>query len=416
MPNGSTRAEKRVRPAVAVLAAALLASACARASGPASAATAAPGTAVVSRGTFVREVRVTGTTEAVRAATTVAPRLAGQSFSLIVTRLVAGGTRVVPGDLLVEFDRQEQLRTAFDRRAEFEDLEQQILKKRAELAAASAADDTALTVAEHDVGRAKLDVEKNQFLPTIDAEKNTLALEQATARLAQLRQASALKTRSAAAEIAILEIRRDRARRAWRNAETNVEAMIARAPFAGLAILKQTFKGSQMAEVQEGDEVYAGTPVVDVVDPALMQVRARIVQTDGGAVAVGQAAKIRLDAYPDLVFDGRVAQVAPLASTSQLTARVRQFGAVIAINGSHEKLLPDLSAAVDITVDRQDGVLRLPRDAVAVGPDGAWVQVTGSGGGRRAVTLGAIGHDTVVVTSGLADGTAVVRRPAEAGR
>ena len=261
------------------------------------------------------------------------------------------------------------------------------------------------------MGRARLDVEKNQFLSAIDAEKNTLALEQATARLAQLRQALSLKARSAAAEIRMLEIRRDRAGRAWRHAETNADMMLARAPFAGLAVLRSTFKGSQMADVQEGDEIYAGAPIVDVVDPARMQVRVRISQIDGGFVAVGQPARIQLDAYPELSFDGRVEQLAPLASPSSLTPRVRMFTAVVAIVGAHAKLMPDLSAAVDISVERQEHVLVLPRTAVAFDRDGAWVDLRGSGGERRhAVTLGSLGTDQVVVTSGLDAGAVVARR------
>jgi HlyD family secretion protein len=403
-------------PACAVAAALVLAG-CAVSSAPARSVGDQPGTATVKRGTFVRDIRATGTTEAVRSAATVAPRLAGQPYNLTITRLVAGGTRVRAGDVLVEFDRQDQVRAALDRRAEYLDLEQQILKKRADQEAALAGDQTALTVAEHDVGRARLEVEKNQFLARIDAEKNTLALEQATARFAQLRQALALKARSAAADVRILEIRRDRAQRAWRNAETNADVMIGRAPFDGLAILRSTFRGNQMARVQEGDEVYAGTPVVDVVDPARMQVRVRINQVDGGAVRIGQAATIRLDAYPDLVFEGRVEQLAPLAASSQLTARVRTFSALVAISGSHANLMPDLSAAVDIVVERLDNALMLPRAAVAIDRNGAAVEVRNPGrGGRRAVTLGAASADFVVITKGVDEGTVVALGPREGSR
>jgi HlyD family secretion protein len=407
----------RVRLPACAVAAALVLAGCAVSSAPARSARDQPGTATVKRGTFVRDIRATGTTEAVRSAATVAPRLAGQPYNLTITRLVAGGTRVRAGDVLVEFDRQDQVRAALDRRAEYLDLEQQILKKRADQEAALAGDQTALTVAEHDVGRARLEVEKNQFLARIDAEKNTLALEQATARFAQLRQALALKARSAAADVRILEIRRDRAERAWRNAETNADVMIGRAPFDGLAILRSTFRGNQMARVQEGDEVYAGTPVVDVVDPARMQVRVRINQVDGGAVRIGQPATIRLDAYPDLVFEGRVEQLAPLAASSQLTARVRTFSALVAISGSHANLMPDLSAAVDIVVERLDNALLLPRAAVAIDRNGAAVEVRSPGrGGRQAVTLGAASADFVVITKGVDEGAVVALGPREGGR
>lgn len=371
-----------------------------------------PATVTVRRGSFVRGVRVAGTVEALRASTIMVPRLAGQTTpSLVITRLVGAGRRVRAGDVLVEFDRQDQTRIALDRRAEFLDLEEQIRKKRAEQAAARAADETALKQAENDVARAEIEVRKNPVLPRIEAEKNGLTLEQAKARLTQLGTTFALKRRAAEAEVRILEIRRDRARNAWRHAEQNADRMAVRAPFDGLAVLKSIFKGSQMAEVQEGDDVRPGVPVVDVVDPSRMQVRARISQADGGLVSVGQPARVELDAYPGLVFDGRVEQLAPLAVPSTLTPKVRAFVATISIAGTHASLMPDLSAAADITVEQYDGVLLLPREAVAIEPDGAWVRLRrGRSFERQAIAIGSASTELVVVTSGLAEGAVVARR------
>jgi multidrug resistance efflux pump len=378
---------------------------------PAASSQGASATVTVRRDVFTRTIRAAGTTEAVRAAAAIAPRLAGQSSpTLVITGLVKGGTRVQPGDVLVEFDPQDQVRAAFDRRTEFQDLEQQIKQLQAEQAAAFAADDTAVKTAENDVGRAQLEVRKNRVLPSIEAEKNTLALEEAEARLAQIRQARALRQRTAAADTRILEIRRNRAERALENAEQNAGRMVVRAPFEGLAVLQAVFKGSQMTEVQEGDEVRPGTPIVSVVDPSRMQVRARISQVDGASVSVGQPARVSLDAYPGVVFDGRVTQVAPLAIISSVTPAVRGFVAVIAIDGSDDNLMPDLSAAVDIVVGRQEGCLVVPRESVAIEHDGAWVRL-GRGGSflRQKVAIGEIGPDRVVVTSGVAEGSVLAR-------
>src|SRR5262249_26833176 len=103
------------------------------------------GTITLSRRDFVRSVRLSGTVEAVQSTTVAAPRLSGPNTnSLVISRLVRPGTRVNVGDLLVEFDRQEQLKQALDRRAELNDLEQQIRKKEAEERAARARDDSEL--------------------------------------------------------------------------------------------------------------------------------------------------------------------------------------------------------------------------------------------------------------------------------
>src|SRR5690242_9385274 len=71
--------------------------------------------AIVTRADFVRSVRLSGTVEALQATTISAPRLRGPNTNaLVIEHLVTNGTRVRPGDLLVEFDRQDQLQTALD--------------------------------------------------------------------------------------------------------------------------------------------------------------------------------------------------------------------------------------------------------------------------------------------------------------
>ena len=79
-----------------------------------------------------------------------------------------------------------------------------------------------------------------------------------------------------------------------------------------------------------------------------MQVRARVNQADAGLVRPGQPASIRLDGFPALEFHGRVELVAPLAATSGLSQTVRTLAAVVSIQESHDQLLPDLTASVEI--------------------------------------------------------------------
>jgi multidrug resistance efflux pump len=267
---------------------------------------------------------------------------------MVLMRLIPGGSRVVQGQVLVELDPQNQLRAAFDRRVEVNDLEGQMERMRADQAVTRAQDDTAITQATNDVARAKIENSKNALIPKVDAEKNALALEQADARLAQLRETYDLKRTAARADLRILEIRRDRARLALEHAERNATLMTLRAPFAGLVVLKTTFRAGTMTEFQEGDQVRAGQAVLDVIDPSRMRVRAQVNQADITRVAVGQRAKVRLDAYPGLEFGGVVEQVAPLASPSQRNPRVRSFTAVISVEGSHPNLLPDLTASVEL--------------------------------------------------------------------
>ena len=56
------------------------------------------------------------------------------------------------------------------------------------------------------MARAKLEMRKNELLPRVEAEKNSLALQQAEARFTQLRTTFGLKRVAAEADLRILEI------------------------------------------------------------------------------------------------------------------------------------------------------------------------------------------------------------------
>jgi hypothetical protein len=367
---------------------------------------------------FVRSLRLTGIIESVRYHNVTAPRVVGVSGpgsnTLIITKLARGGAQVTQGDVLVEFDRQNQLKAAFDKRAEYLDFEEQIRKKRAEHEQARARDDAELALAAHAVETARLEVRKNEVLPKINAEKNTLLQEEALAKLKQLQDGFELKRSAEAAEVRILEIQRDRARTAMQQAEQNATRMVVRSPLPGLVVLRMNWRGGTMVEIQEGEEARPGMPIMQVVDPSAMLVRLKVNQSDLHVLRAGQPAQISLDAYPGLEFKGRVEQVAPVGTTSRLTERVRNFVAIVSIQGNHPKLMPDLSAAVDVELERIDNAVVVPRDAVTGEKGNFSVRVMEGGRVReRAVTLGQMSDHEVVVASGLEPGVTVQRHVAQ---
>jgi HlyD family secretion protein len=368
-------------------------------------------TATAARRDFVRSVRLSGTVEAVEATTVSTPRLAGQNNqSLVITRLVKPGSMVHAGDLVVEFDRQDQLKNALDRRVELNDLEQQIKKKDAEIRAARAKDDSEIVQAESALARARLEMVKNEMLPKIQAEKNRQTLEEADARLKQLKTTYDLKRRAADADLRILQIRRDRAENAMRQAESNADKMAIHSPISGMAVLRSIWKSSNMAEVQEGEEVRSGMPIVDIVNPAAMRVRAKVNQADINSVKVGLPVRVGLDAYPELSFNGSVTQLSPLATSSTLSPKVRTFVAIVGVQGSHPNLMPDLTASLDVEMERQSNVIVVPRDSVRYDGENTFVRVRrGSSFQDQPVTLGPINAHEAVIASGLDEGSVVER-------
>jgi HlyD family secretion protein len=141
-----------------------------------------------------------------------------------------------------------------------------------------------------------------------------------------------------------------------------------------------------------------------------MRVRTRVNQADINGLRVDQPVKVGLDAYPELFFGGRVAQISPIAVTSTLNPKVRNFVVLIDVSGSHANLMPDLTASLDVELAREKGVLVVPRDALRYDGDRAFVRVSrGDGFEDRAVTVGTTNAHEAVITAGLEEGAVVAR-------
>ena len=209
-----------------------------------------------------------------------------------------------------------------------------------------------------------------------------------------------------------MEIQRDRARNTMEYAQKNSEKLQIRSEISGVVVLSSDWRAGQMAEFQEGDSVDAGRPIMQIVNPAAMQVRARVNQADIAYLEESQPVRIGLDAYPDLSFGGKLERIGAIGISSNMSQRVHTFVAIVSITGSDPRLMPDLSAAVDIELQRVRGVLTAPRDAVVVTAQGAYVVVkNGAAQERRAVKLGPVSAAEVVIESGVSEGATVLRNP-----
>ncbi|HMD86068.1 MAG TPA: efflux RND transporter periplasmic adaptor subunit [Terriglobia bacterium] len=371
-------------------------------------------TAVIKRGNFLRTIRITGSTQAVRAYVVQAPQLAGGGQRMVLVRLVHAGTRVHKDEVLAEFDQQDQLKQFRDSQADYLGFLDKIKKLQADNSAALAKDQTALQAADDDYQKAKLEMMKNEVVSRIDADRNRLTLEEDEATWKQLRQTFDLKERARQAQLKDLEIQRDKAHGQMLYAQINSQRLVIHSPLEGLVVLSPIWKGSSMGDAQEGDEVWPGSPFMQVVDPSAMQVAARVNQVDFPYLRLGQRAEVRLDAYSDLVLSGSIEHLAAIGNTSTLSQAVHNFNATFAIQGTDPRLLPDLSAAVDVELVRLPDVLLVPRDALVLenGKTYAWVK-RGASFEKSPVTMGQSNDDEAVVLSGLVAGDMVRRNPEE---
>jgi HlyD family secretion protein len=370
----------------------------------------------VERKDFTNILRLNGTTQAARSFVVLAPRLEGaQVGSMVITKLASAGSHVQKGDLLVEFDPQAQMKDYLDKKSTYENLVSQVAQKQSEEDVNRAKDDTAVKQAEDELKRARLEVQRNEIVSRIDAEKNQEAVEEAEATFKQWQETYQLKRAAGAAGIRILQIQADRAQEAMRYAQSNAAKMVVHSPMSGVVVYNTIWLGGRMGTVQEGDQVRPGVPFLQVVDPSQMEIRVELNQVDLEKVHLGQHAEMHLDAYPGLTLPAVLDELSPLGHGGRFSEQVRSFNAQFVVQGADPRLLPDLSASLDLNLGSQRNVLVVSRRSLAFDSGHAYVWTKdGSSFEKREVKIAANNDLEAVVGSGLAEGD-VIRRVANDG-
>jgi membrane fusion protein (multidrug efflux system) len=128
-------------------------------------------------------------------------------------------------------------------------------------------------------------------------------------------------------------------------------------------------------------------------------------------VTIGTPVKVRLDAQPGQVLEGRVATTVPVKDPN-----ARTFLARIEVDDPGRQMTPGMSARVSFGLGGERPGVSLPRDAVVRQPDGGsvvWV-VDGEGPtaavSSRQVEVGQTLSDRIEIHRGLEPGALVVLR------
>ena len=149
------------------------------------------------------------------------------------------GQSVKKGDVVFEFDTSEQLYKLEQNRSELEQAEQEITKAQADAAVLAAQDQVTLLKDRYSVRRAELDVQKNELLSKIDAEKNELALAQAKRVLAEQEKDIESHKASGQAATYLAQEKYNKAKLGMDQAQQNLDKMRVTAPMDGLVSIQK---------------------------------------------------------------------------------------------------------------------------------------------------------------------------------
>lgn len=195
--------------------------------------------------------------------------------------------------------------------------------------------------------------------------------------------------------------------RHWDISEADLQALQQEDKVGRHLILRAAASGVVIQKLAtEGERFMPGEVLYQIADLTNVWMLAEVFEQDLAMVRPGQAATIRIEAYPDKLFNGKVTFIYPTINRETRTAKVR-----IELPNRQGLLKPDMYGSVELTTTRgKDKALTVP-DSAVLDTGTRHLVLVDLGEGRfesRAVKLGMQSDGYTEVLEGLTAGETVV--------
>jgi multidrug resistance efflux pump len=400
-------------------------------------------TAIVRRGSLTVKLTMSGILRPLESTTYRSP-LAGREAEIVV--IVAEGTRVDEGDLLIRFDVVTLQRELDRANQELRQVQVDLQVAEIEWQEGQAAIDSlsegeaALTIeetrtrlqnAERKVARLREEQQtlaplmEKGFITREELRKTADELAQAEEDLALARRRTDVlvertfprERRKAELQLAQREAQRQnvrvrvdemRARVAQLRAAIENASVYAR--HAGLVVHEENLAASPRRKIRLGDRVTESQGLVTIPQVNRMLVETSIGEADVQRVRPGQPATVVLEAFRDRDLTGRVTRVGTLARASaERSFDDKRFDLIVELDPSDIDLRPEMTARVDVFVAERPNALLVPVNAVFERQGLPVLHVFGRFGvDTRPVRVGETGDGMTEVLAGVAEGERIM--------
>jgi HlyD family secretion protein len=152
------------------------------------------------------------------------------------------------------------------------------------------------------------------------------------------------------------------------NAQIALEDAHIVAPITGVVIEKDVSLGQVISSATSN--AGGGTLLLQMADLSEVMDSTLVSESDIGNVKPGQRATVKVDAYPNRSFLGTVEKIAPQATVQQ---SVTMFPVLIRLDNKDGALMPGMNSDVSVLIQQRTNVLTVPNDAVRTPREGAAV-------------------------------------------
>jgi HlyD family secretion protein len=295
--------------------------------------------AAVERGEVTSRVTASGK---LRALNTI--KVGAEVSGQVMRVYVDFNSPVKAGQVLAEIDP-----TRF--RARMQQVQAQVALAQASLMQAEAGvtrSQTDIQIQEREYARRR-DLTKRGFF-------SKAGLDAAASQLASARAA----TRTSAAQVASARAQIAQSTAELASAQLDLRRTIIVAPASGVVINKLVEPGTTVAASFQTPNLFE-----IAADTTRMQVEASVDEADIGQIQDGQKVSFTVDAYPNSVFPAFVRQIRKAATENQ---NVVSYLVILEVDNGDGRLLPGMTANVEVITGAKTDTLRIPTPALRFRP------------------------------------------------
>jgi len=143
----------------------------------------------------------------------------------------------------------------------------------------------------------------------------------------------------------IQEIRINQVLRQIEEVQDIIETLTIRTQYEGIFQIARNSRTGAMIKL--GDNIYPGSTLATVPDLKHMKVNTFINENDFLKIYLGQKVHVRLDASPNIIFEGEVSYIGKLCRIKETNSRQKVFDVEVTILKSDERLKPGMTVSCE---------------------------------------------------------------------
>jgi len=316
----------------------------------------------VMEGRFVQSFIETGSLSAILSAPIPVPRMDyrfGYEFKIV--EMLDNGTYVKKGDTLIMLDDAPIRKFILTQEESLE--KEKAAAKRQAVMSRNAIQELQASIKSQEMSfeLRKLSMERAKFEPAQKQKIKNLEFRQAEIRMEKLKRHLRIKPVMNSYDERIHEIRVSQKEAELQKAIEALEKMYVICPKDGLFEIGKNRRTYPPQDLKIGDKVHQGSMIAKIPNVEKMEVNSHINETDYTKVKVGSKVIVRLDALPDVPFDGEITEIA--RSCVRLDKKM-VFKVKVVIETSDIRLKPGMTVSCEYICYQGDNELYVPNECV----------------------------------------------------